>query len=169
MKTTLKLMVLALLSAPLFLACKKSEKKPPVDLNKTSQLEIPYQEVNGVKMIPVRLNGMSVDMIFDTGSSGMSISLHELQKMQQNGQFKAGDIRGVTAASIADGSVVQTAVVNLREVEIGGANGLILKNVKAHVMVNDNAPLLLGNEGVLDEMATVEIDNIKKTIKFNLH
>lgn len=169
MKTTLKLLVLTLLSAPIFLSCKNAEKKPPVDLNKISQLEIPYQEVNGVKMIPVKLNGMSVDMIFDTGSSGMSISLHELQKMQQNGQFKPGDVRGVSASTIADGSVVQTAVVNLREVEIGGSGGLLLKNVKAHVMLSNDAPLLLGNEGVLDEMATVELDNIKKTIKFNLH
>lgn len=169
MKIICKILGLSLVASLLLVSCKKNEKKPPVDLDRTSQLEIPYQEVNGVKMIPVKLNGMSVDMIFDTGSSGMSISLHELQKMQQNGQFKSGDVRGVSASTIADGSVVQTAVVNLREVEIGGSGGLLLKNVKAHVMLSDDAPLLLGNEGVLDEMATVELDNIKKTIKFNLH
>ena len=52
-----------------------------------------------------------------------------------------------------------------REVEIGGEDGLVLHNVEATVALNQNAPILLGND-VLDELASVKVDNVNKTINF---
>ena len=152
-------------------SCDNKQKKPPVDLKEkekvelNSEVEVPYTELGGVKTIPVKLNGVSMDMIFDTGCSGMSISLNELLTMQKNGKFSESDVVGISASTIADGSVVETGVINLSEVEIGGKDGIKIHNVQASVALNQVAPILLGN-GVIDAVASVEVDNINKTIKF---
>ena len=41
----------------------------------------------------------------------------------------------------------------------------MLHNVEATVALNQNAPILLGND-VLDELASVKVDNVNKTINF---
>lgn len=152
-------------------SCQSKQKRPPVDLSGkdrieiSSDVEVPYTDLGGVKTIPVKLNGVSMDMIFDTGCSGISISLNELLTMQKNGKFAESDIVGITEASIADGSVVEKGLINLHEVEIGGREGIILHNVPASVALNQVAPILLGN-GVIDAVASVEVNNISKTIKF---
>lgn len=152
-------------------SCTSKDKKPPVNLKDkekvevNNDVEIPYTELAGVKTIPVKLNGVSMDMIFDTGCSGMSISLNELLTMQKNGKFSESDVVGISASTIADGSVVKTGLINLCEVEIGGKDGIKLHNIQASVSLNQVAPILLGN-GVLDAVASVEVDNVNKTIKF---
>ena len=151
-----------------FVSCNNGNKKPPVDLSniKTeSEISIPYTEVNGVKTIPVKLNGVSMDMIYDTGCSGVHLSLLELQTLHKNGKFSEDDVIGTTFSQIADGSIVQNGVIVLREIEIGGKDGIVLSNVEASVALNQEAPILLGN-GVLDKVASIEVDNVKKTINF---
>lgn len=167
-KLTIALLSVVMIGA-LFSSCDNKQKKPPVDLKEqvgqNGEVSVPYSELGGVKTIPVKLNGVSMDMIFDTGCSGMSISLNELLTMQKNGKFSESDVVGITEATIADGSVVEKGLINLHEVEIGGKDGIILHNVQASVALNQIAPILLGN-GVIDAVASVEVDNINKTIKF---
>ena len=148
-KLTIALLSVVMLGA-LFSSCDNKQKKPPVDLKEKDQVE---------------LNGVSMDMIFVTGCSGMSISLNELLTMQKNGKFSESDVVGITEATIADGSVVEKGLINLREVEIGGKDGIKLHNVQASVALNQIAPIHLGN-GDIDAVASVEVDNINKTIRF---
>jgi len=169
MKSVLKIASVLLFSM-FVCACGNKDKKPPVDLSKAKinlakEVVLPYQELGGVKTIPVKLNGVSMDMIFDTGCSGMSLSLNELQTMAKNGKISNTDVIGTTASTIADGTIVEQGLINLREVQIGGEDGIILYNVEAAVALNQQAPILLGN-GVLDEVASVEVDNVNKKIKF---
>ena len=150
------------------MSCNSSQKKPPVDLSALKaqkEIVIPYTEVNGVKSIPVKLNGISMNMIYDTGCSGMHLSLNELQTLYKNGKFNETDVTGTSLSQIADGSVVKNGLINIREIEIGGKDGIILTNIPASVSLNQEAPILLGN-GVLDKIASIEVDNIKKTINF---
>lgn len=154
----------------IFASCKDSEKKPPVDLKKTkieesSDIEIPFSDLNGVKTIPVKINGVTMDMIFDTGCSGISLSLNELQTLIKSDKISEEDFIDDTYATIADGSVVRNGQINLKEIQIGGENGITVYNVKASVVLNQMAPVLLGN-GVIDEVASVEVDNVNKIIKF---
>ena len=154
-----------------FMACGNSQpKQAPVKLpsqggprSSRSVIRVPYTERGNVKVIPVKLNGVSMDMIFDTGCSGLHISLHELQTLCKNGQFTEADIIGSSYAQIADGSIVENGLIILRSVAI--TDQLILTNVEATVALNQDAPLLLGNN-VLDEYASVEIDNVNETINF---
>lgn len=128
-----------------------------------STIKVPYLERGNVKVIPVKLNDVSMDMIFDTGASGVHISLLELQTLQKNGQFSEADCIGTSLSQIADGSVVKNGLIILRKVAI--TEDIVLTDVEASVALNQEAPLLLGNN-VLDEFSSIIIDNDNKTINF---
>lgn len=128
-------------------------------------IEIPYREISGVKQIPVKINGMGFYMIFDTGCSTNLISKLELLSLIKNGVISEEDILGVTQSTIADGSVVENLVVNLKEVVLD--DKIIFSNIQASVSENIEAPLLLGNE-ILNQVESYEIDNNEQVIKFTL-
>lgn len=152
----------------LMTSCEKKSNKPPYNLDQqTSEaISIPYEEIGGVKTIPVKLNGITMNMIYDTGCSGIHLSLNEVQTLAKNGKLDASDILDASYATIADGSIVENGTINIKRIEIGGEDGIVLENKTASVALNQVAPILLGN-AVLDELASVEVDNIAKTINFN--
>ena len=133
--------------------------------NNEKEIVLPYQELRGLKTIPVKINGVSMDMIFDTGYSGVSLSSNEFHALYKNEKISYKDIIGTVEYSIADSSFVEEGLINLKEVQIGGDSGITLYNVEANVALNLDAPVLLGN-GVIDKVASVEIDNVNKIIKF---
>ncbi len=61
----------------------------------------------------------------------------------------------------ADGSISEGTVINLRDVKFGN---LHLKDVKASVVRNQSAPLLLG-QSVLSKLGKIEIDNNNKVLR----
>lgn len=149
-------------------SCGKKAERPPynLDKNQATTISIPYEEFGGVKVIPVKLNGITMNMIYDTGCSGIHLSLNEVQTLVKNGKLDATDDLGVSYSTIADGSIVENGAINIKRIEIGGDDGIILENKTASVSLNQVAPILLGN-AVLDELASVEVDNVAKTINFN--
>lgn len=128
-------------------------------------IEIAYQEKNGVKLLPVSINGLGFYMIFDTGCSTNLISSLEFASLVKNGLITEEDLLGTVQSSIADGSVVEMPVVKLREVIIG--DKILFENVEAVVADNVAADLLLGNE-ILNRVKSYEIDNNEQVIKFKL-
>lgn len=162
-----KLSLICLILASLFVtSCKQKPTTPPYNLDKkTTKIAIPYEEFGGVKTIPVKLNGITMNMIYDTGCSGISLSLNEVQTLAKNGKLDASDILDSDYSTIADGSIVEDGAINIREIEIGGKDGIKVQNKRASVKLNQIAPILLGNS-VLDELASVEVDNVNKTINF---
>lgn len=128
-------------------------------------VSIPFREMSGVKFIQVTINGLNCEMIFDTGCSSTLISVAEANYLYEKGMLTEQDILGFTESMIADGSIVENVVVNLREVVIGGQ--ISCENVKATVSNNSRAPLLLGNE-ILDRVSSFSVDNTKSTINFVL-
>lgn len=128
-------------------------------------IAVPFVERDGVKYIEVSVNGFNFEMIFDTGCSSTLISVAEANYLYQKGYLKENDILGSTKSQIADGSIVENMVVNLKEVII--ANRISCKDVVATVSSNSNAPLLLGNE-ILNRAASYIVDNENKVINFKL-
>lgn len=118
-----------------------------------------------MKYVKVEVNGMGVEMIFDTGASNTLISMAEARYLYEKGQLTADDILGKSSNRVASGDIVQNTVVRLREVVIGGR--LRCENVIATVSDNVGAPLLLGNE-VLNRAAAFTIDNERKVVRFML-
>ena len=161
----------------LCVSCESKKKRPvysdlysEVTINSQTSVEVPFKEEGGVKYVHVKVNGVGWDMIFDTGCSGTLLSLSEARYLAVKGLLVEQDVLGTTHSQIADGSIVENMVVNLRQISIITNDGSTIDcyNVKATVSNNINAPLLLGNE-VLDEVAyDYTVDNINKVICFNV-
>lgn len=138
-----------------------------VAYNSFEEISVPFTEQGGVKLIDVTVNGQfTVKMVLDSGCSGTLISIAEAKYLYDKGCFTRDDILGLTKSQIADGTIVENMVINLRELIIGGQ--IVCTNVTATVSANAQAPLLLGNE-VLDRAPSYSIDNQQKIIKFQLN
>lgn len=176
----MKKLIIVLWLIIIMLSCGSEKKKPVyVDLEGLTEesvsettyaqsgdeIIVPFRNENGVKYVAVKVNGVGFEMIFDTGCSGALISVAEANYLYQKGKLTKDDFLGMTQSQIADGSVVENMVVNLREVIIN--DQILCPNVQATVSGNINAPLLLGNE-ILDRVATITIDNENKTLNFKL-
>ncbi len=131
----------------------------------TEIISIPFTEKGGVKYVKVSVNGLGFEMIFDTGCSSTLISIAEANYLYQKGYLTKEDILGITPSQIADGSIVENMVINLKEVILDGK--IRCTDVIATVSANNNAPLLLGNE-VLNRVAAYAVDNENQTINFKL-
>lgn len=128
---------------------------------------VPFEVRGGVKYLDVSINGgITVKMVLDSGCSDALISVAEANYLYQKGVFTASDILGVGQSQIADGSIVENMVVNLREVVIGGK--IVCHNVRATVSENSDAPLLMGND-VLDRATSYEVDNVNQVIRFRIN
>lgn len=128
-------------------------------------IEVPFKKQNGVRIIQVKINDCAeFPMIFDTGCSGISISILELASLVKHGDISEDDIIGITQAQIADGTVVEEAVVNLKKLKIGDYE---CHNVQAAVSGNEGAPLLLGN-GALKDVESFSVDEDAHIIRFYL-
>lgn len=125
-----------------------------------SQVSINMQKENGVYKVPCIVNGLRMKFIFDTGASVVSLSLTEAKFMIENDYITKDDIIGKGKSQIADGSIVENTVVNLKEIKIGG---LILNDVQATVIHDFGAPLLLG-QSAIQKLGSVTIDGDILTI-----
>jgi len=128
-------------------------------------ISVPFIERNGVKYVKVSVNGLDLEMIFDTGCSSTLISVAEANYLYQKGYLTEDDYLGKSQAQVADGSIVEDMVFNLKEVIID--NKIHCSDVTATVSANTNVPLLLGNE-VLDRVASYTMDNRHQIINFKL-
>jgi clan AA aspartic protease (TIGR02281 family) len=115
---------------------------------------------SGVYEVPCSINGLSLKFIFDTGASDVSISSVEASFMLKNGYLTKDDIKGKEYYSTATGEIHEGTRIRLREIKIGDA---LLKNVEASVVLNQQAPLLLG-QSVLERFGTITIDNINSKL-----
>ena len=126
-------------------------------------VEIPFTKESGSNMCNIKcnINGLPLYFIFDTGASNVSLSQVEATFMMKNGYLDKKDVVGESSFVDATGSVSIGTILNLRNVDIGG---LTLTNVKASVVRNQKAPLLLG-QSVLGRLGKIEIDNNKLVMK----
>ena len=99
----------------------------------------------GVYTIPCTVNGLRLRFIFDTGAANVSISATEALFMLKNEYLSTSDFVDYQESILADGSIQENAVIILRELKIGDK---LLNNVKAVVMTNISAPLLLGQSAI---------------------
>ncbi|MBR5563403.1 MAG: retroviral-like aspartic protease family protein [Bacteroidales bacterium] len=172
----IKLLTIAIISV-LLCSCNSGQKKrsaiPYVEYSEDGSLDyetinVPFVEQHGVKYVSAKINGVSVDMIFDTGCSQTLISLLEAKMLAKRGLLTDDDYLGTSRSAIADGSIVEDMVFNVKTLELTDGERIIkCDNVVVQVSNNVAAPVLLGNE-VLDRVASYTIDNDAKIIKFKL-
>lgn len=123
--------------------------------------EIPFTQESGVCKVKCAINGLPLHFIFDTGATDVSISSVEATFMAKNDFLSSSDIIGKQNYQTADGNITEGTVINLKDVKLGS---LHLNNIKASVVRNQAAPLLLG-QSVLSKLGKIEIDNTKKVMR----
>lgn len=113
------------------------------------------RHTGGTFEVPCRINGLPLQMIFDTGASDVTISSVEANFMLKNRYLSDKDIKGKRYYQVATGELSAGAVITLREVMIGD---VLLKNVEASVVGAQRAPLLFG-QSAMERFGTITIDN----------
>lgn len=148
---------------------KKYETKPAQfgesDDEKTiyidKEIEIPFTKENGMYKVKCSINNLPLYFILDTGASVVSISSVEATFMMKNDYIRPADIIGKQNYLNANGEVSEGTVINLRNVNFGG---LDLNDIRASVVHNQSAPLLLG-QSVLSRLGNIEIDNVRGVLR----
>lgn len=125
--------------------------------------EVPFTKENGICNVKCKINDLPLYFVFDTGASIVSLSMVEATFMMKNGYLDKKDVIGSQYFLDANGNVSEGTTINIRKVDFGG---LQLENVKASVVKNQKAPLLLG-QSVLSRLGKIEIDNNNHLLKIS--
>lgn len=123
--------------------------------------EVPFTKEGNVCKVKCSINDLPLHFIFDTGASDVSISSVEATFMLKNDYLSASDIIGRQNYMTADGNIIEGTVINLRDVKLGNIH---LNDIKASVVKNQSAPLLLG-QSVFSKLGKIEIDNDNKVLR----
>ncbi len=124
--------------------------------------EIPFtRESGGLCKVKCTINDLPLNFWLDTGASDVSLSMVEATFMIKNGYITKDDVVGSSYFLDANGNVNEGTILNLRTVKFGDCE---LTNVKASVVGNLRAPLLLG-QSILARLGSVEVDNSKQVIR----
>ncbi len=126
------------------------------------KITVKMKKENGVYKIPVMINGVLMDFIFDTGAGMISISDLEANFLYKQGKITKDDVVGSEKFQDATGGITEGAVINLKEVSIGG---ITIHDIQASVTNNVNAPLLLG-QSALEKFGTITIDYANSEVIF---
>ena len=104
-------------------------------------VNITLEEDGGVFKVPCEVNGAKMKFIFDTGATMVSLSLSMADYLYENNFIDEYDFEDLQEFMDANGTITEHLIINIRDLSI---SGLHLKNVKASVNPNQDAPLLLG-------------------------
>lgn len=141
----------------------KSKNDGQIERKVWGHAKVHMTKEGGVYLVPIRVNGLELKFIFDTGASSISLSSAEALVMLRQGNITQDDFVGQQEFRDATGGVSVGTIIRLRSVEIGGIE---LNNVEAAVVDNIQAPLLLG-QTALSKFGKVTINYNSNTIEFN--
>ena len=131
------------------------------EVGKRTVFEIPFTKESGICKVKCQINDLPLHFVFDTGASDVTLSMVEATFMMKNGYLTGRDVVGSGRYMDASGNVNVGTVINLKKVTFGDSE---LTNVRASVVRNQKAPLLLG-QSVLGRLGKIEIDNQKRVIR----
>lgn len=127
----------------------------------TAQTVIEMESSNGIFLVSCKANGIPMKFVLDTGASDVSISSTEALFMIKQGLIKDEDFLGTVNYKTASGQTLSGTQIILRTIEIGD---LVLTDIKATIVHNLDAPLLLG-QSVLEKIGKFTIDGNKLIIQ----
>lgn len=127
----------------------------------SGQKKIQMEPSGGVYKIPCTVNGAKMKMIFDTGAAKVSISKTMAEYLYENEYISQSDFKGTSQSVIADGSIVDNLIINIKDLEI---DGIHLSNIEAWVSSELKAPLLFG-QSAIKKLGPIEISGNVLIIK----
>ncbi len=124
---------------------------------------IRMREESGVYFVPIKINGVDMEFVFDTGASSISISQTEAMFLLKQGKLTENDIKENVQFIDANGDISDGTRIMLREVQIGDVT---VYDVEASVVHNQQAPLLFG-QSAMNRFGKITIDYENNRITFN--
>lgn len=124
---------------------------------------VSFNEDDGVKKIPVWVNGVGLEFIFDTGAADTVISAKEVMYLVSKGEIKTSDIIGIENYQVASGENIVGLKIRLNDIKVGTKT---IYDVEATIFKELGAPLLLG-QSVLNQFGSYTVNNDEKTITFS--
>ncbi|GAA4242796.1 retropepsin-like aspartic protease [Winogradskyella damuponensis] len=164
-----KFLIFVVLS--LIFSCKRAISSSDSNLNSTraynrdgikSENMVEMTKEGGVFYVPIQINDVDMDIIFDTGASSISISETEVLFLLKQGRLSEEDFLGKVQYQDATGNISEGTRLNLKKVRIGTKT---IYNVEASVVHNLEAPLLLG-QSALSKFGKLTIDYKNNQIIF---
>jgi clan AA aspartic protease (TIGR02281 family) len=158
-----KQLILLVFLLPAFIRCNSDQKEeselPEDDVSvvygkKITHTKIIMEETGGVYLVPCEVNGLPLKFIFDTGASNVTLSLTEALFMIKNGYLSKDEIYGSSYAQLANGEVTENTEILLREIKIAH---FVLRNVRANIVHEMAAPLLLG-QSAIRQLGKIQLD-----------
>ena len=138
-----------------------SETNPDNNIkNEAGSTTIKMSKRNGVYEVPIEINGIPMNFIFDTGASSISISSTQVEIMLENGKLSKSDFVRHSDFVDATGRVTRCPIYRLRQVRIGNKT---INDIEAAVAESGDAPLLLG-QSALARFGKITIDYNNQTI-----
>jgi len=131
--------------------------------NEDQTTSISMRQESGVYFVPIEINGVNMEFIFDTGASNISISETEARFLWKQGKLTENDFIGDVEFIDANGDISEGTVINLKSVKIGDRE---VFNVKASIVHNQIAPLLFG-QTAMNRFGKITIDYKNNEITFN--
>lgn len=118
--------------------------------------------------ILVKLNGVPMTMIWDTGCEGVSISSLEFMSLIKSGKLTEADSAGTVLSIMADGSMVEEQLFHIDNIAIPTTSGdyLMVYNVDASVS-EDPAALPLFGQSAMNQLPKYTMNRAKKIIEFH--
>lgn len=141
---------------------KQSTDKTLTNINKAEKDNVIPVTIddNGIHL-KVKVNGLPIDFILDTGCSDMQMSSAEFNFLIKENLIKTDeDFISHSETKIANGDKVESDFYNIKTVEI---KNNVMSNVICNVVDNPNAPALLG-QSVLSKLGKITIDYNKKLL-----
>lgn len=119
------------------------------------------QDKTGFYIIPVIVNGYNDEFVFDNRSAA-KLSLEKALQMLNDGIIGKNDFEGDPANILANNSIRNNSIVNIKELRIGAKT---IQNVKFVVMHRQQDPIVIGDQ-IMQRVGQYTFDQNAQTITF---
>lgn len=168
------LLFLAIMAMALCYSCGNKEKikwasGEEKETRQVDKILVPFTRTeSNLISLQASLNGVPFNMIYDTGASGSTISVLELQQLKKEGKFNEDDFVGLTLAMLADGSLMIGERITIKEIWIQGQGNVTLRvpDVEVTVVDDENASMLMGQD-IIGQLPKHSINDVTGMIEFD--
>lgn len=115
---------------------------------------IEMTEATGVYYVPCEIDGLPLQLVFDTGASYVSISRPMTQLLERYGYITKQDYIGTAPITVGDGYTKDYPIVNLKTVKVGN---LLVRDVQG-VIIEGKNPLMMLGQSAIKKLGATTID-----------
>ncbi|MDQ3050210.1 MAG: retroviral-like aspartic protease family protein [Bacteroidota bacterium] len=119
-----------------------------------AQTLLKMEQLNGIQVMPCKVNNLTLKFIIDTGEKDARISITDAMFMLKNGYITTSDIVGTEYERFVNGHVSNGTIVKIKQLEIGNTT---INNIVATIVTDLSSPLVLG-QSVLYKIGKIEFD-----------